>query len=743
MRASVRWWWFALLSQLLLIAAVPAAAEPEPSGPHPRLFLEAQTEENLRSLANKSGTVVSAAVARCKAIEAAPESFARDGYMGLDWAQYLQTCLIAWKATGRDGAARTATRYFRALLDDLQMVGDGKGGDGAARRDSGYSIRALGPYSALAYDWLHDAPGVDAALLARARARFKAWTDWYATDGYRPRSPGTNYNAGYFLAATLIAVAQGNEAGEDGARLWRHVVDTLFAKDLLPSMTDGVLQGGDWGEGWQYGPLSVAEYALAARAVAPYGLDIEPVRGWLGEILTRHVHGLTPAGDRTYAVGDTDNEDAYLAVRRETLAAVVAGPAPLESKQWAMAELTRLGLLAGQPDFQLFPALAEAERVTPVDYPREASPRAYFARGTSILYTHSNWSPHAIWLVTPCSGTIDVDHTHANAGSFVLSRGSDDVIVDPSPYGTLSSLTSNAPTVVSDNLPKEYLPSQAFWGRKTGFRWIRTPPNGIIAARCDYADQYRIQDTPSDIPLAYRDLLLIPYADRGGAESALLFVMDRSKGRTAAQSLHLRFRIPARLELNAATASGKVGSSMAYIRRLAASPFNASSHRLERGSCFTDQFTRGNCDAARIPVSEISAVLAGPQAYAMHLIEATPQRQAISEPVDLGASGGTAWSVERDGASWVVAAPASDAPMSYLAPATQALHAYLPYPVEGRRRILVEATRAGASCRLNIGGEAGVEISGAPGLFTVDAACNVTEREAAKPAAPAVAGRDS
>ncbi len=728
MRSSTRWWLLALLSQLVLISAVPAAAQPEPSGPHPRLFLDGQTEANLRSLAGKSGTVVSAVVARCKAIESSPESFARDGYMGLDWAQYLQTCLIAWKATGREGAARTAVRYFQALLDDLQVVGDGKGGDAAARRDSGYSIRALGPYSALAYDWLHDAPGVDAALLARARGRFKAWTDWYASDGYRSRSPGTNYNAGYFFAATLIAVAQGSEAGEDGARLWRHVVDTLFEKDLLPSMTDGVLRGGDWGEGWQYGPLSVAEYALAARAVAPYGVDIEPVRGWLREIVIRHVHSLTPSGDRTYAVGDTDIEDANLAVRRETLAAVVVGPASLESKQWAMAELTRLGLLAGQADFQLFPALAEAERVTPVAYPREASPKTYFARGTSILYTHSGWSSQGIWFVAPCSGTIDVDHTHANAGSFVLSRGSDDIIVDPSPYGTLSSLTSNAPTVVSDNLPAEYLPSQAFWGRKTGFRWVRTPETGIVAARCDYADQYRIQETPSDIPLAYRDLLLIPYRDRTGAESALLFVLDRTRGRTPAQSLHLRFRSPAKLELNAATASGKVGSSMAHVRRLATSEISVSSRRLERGSCFTEQYTRGNCDAARFAVSEISAVLAGPQTYALHLIEATPVRQEINEPIDLGASGGTAWSVERDGATWVVAVPATGDTMSYLAPATPALHAYLPYASEGRRKIRVQGTKDGARCRFNIGGDVGVEIGGSPGMFTVDAACNITDR---------------
>jgi len=258
MTSLIRWCVLALLSQPALISAFPAAAQSEPSGPHPRLFLDEQTQANLRDLARKSGTAVSAAVRRCREIESSPGSFARDGYMGLDWAQYLQTCLVAWKATGSEGAARTAIRYFRALLNDLQVVGDGKGGDSAASRDSGYAMRAHGPYTALAYDWLHDAPGVDAALLALARSRFKAWTGWYVANGYRARSPGTNYNAGYFFAATLIAVAQGGEAGDDGAKLWRHVVDSLFEKDLLPAMTDGALRGGDGGEVWQYTPPRVA-----------------------------------------------------------------------------------------------------------------------------------------------------------------------------------------------------------------------------------------------------------------------------------------------------------------------------------------------------------------------------------------------------------------------------------------------------------------------------------------------------
>src|SRR5439155_26916109 len=136
-------------------------------------------------------------------------------YQGSEWAKVLQACLVAYAATDNKDDAATAVRYFTALLDDLDVVGDHRGGDEAARRDDGYALRNLGPYTALAYDWLHDQ--LPEPVRAHARARWKAWLDWYRAKGYRAHGAGTNYHAGYALAATLIAIAQGGEAGGDGA----------------------------------------------------------------------------------------------------------------------------------------------------------------------------------------------------------------------------------------------------------------------------------------------------------------------------------------------------------------------------------------------------------------------------------------------------------------------------------------------------------------------------------------------
>ena len=612
------------LYALLLIAGTAASAQtmPEPGDPHPRLFSEPSVDTALRQLAKKSDSYVAHTVERCRTITADPARYSNDLYMGLDWAQYLQACLVAYKASGNQAFGKMALVYFKALIDDLKVVGDGAGGDNAARRDSGFAMRALGPNAALAYDWLHDFPGVDEALRARARQRFRAWTDWYLANGYRARSPGTNYNAGYVFAATSIAVAQGGEAGPDGTRLWNHVVNDLLLKDLLPAMTrDGVMVGGDWDEGWQYGPLSVAEYALSLRAVARYGLDVTRAAPWLNSLVTRHVYGLVPGGGvgRTYAVGDTQTEDAHLAVRAETLAAVLIGPAEPAVKQWAEAEMRRLRLYDEKDGFPLFRSLAQAEMVEPVEFPRSQSPSRYFATGSGTLYVRFNWSDDGAWFAAPCSRARDVDHMHPNAGSFVLSRGRDDIIVDPSPYGTLSSITSNAPTSESGNLPAEYQPSQAFWATRTRFDWIWQAADGLLVARCDYADQYRIQDTPSDVPMALRDFIVVPLKE---GRDVVAIVVDRARTPGPAKALHLRFRTLADLSLRDGAYVGTQGRTRLTIRSVTASTGQPELRRVAKSSCFQDGYTRGNCDAARFDINEYRLKLNGPQPTAVHLLAA-------------------------------------------------------------------------------------------------------------------------
>ena len=707
---------------LFAIQIANAQALPEPADPHPRLFAGEDLRLALVDLAGRPGSFVSRTVERCDVIGKNPSRFATDGYMGLDWAQYLQACLIAYRATGNERFGRTALVYFRALIDDLKVVGDGAGGDMAARRDSGYSIRALGPNAALAYDWLHDFPGVDEALRSRARQRFSAWTEWHLKSGYRARSPGTNYHAGYLFAATLISIAQGSEAGADGARLWRHVIEDIFEHDTLPAMRgNGVLVGGDWGEGWQYAPLSVVEYSMAASALSRYGLDVSAVETWLSDIVLRHVYGLLPGKKPlTFAVGDTQSEEANIPVRPETLAAVILGPASVEARRMASAEMHRLKLFSEFDGFPLFRSLAEASLEEPLEVPRDTLPTHYFAAGIGTLYARFDWTDEGVWFGAMCSRVRDVDHMHPNAGNFVLSRGTDAVIVDPSPYGTLSSLTSNAPTIESRVLPADYKPSQGYWSKTTGFQWIRQlGRGGILLARCEYADQFHLQDTPSDVSLAERDFVVVP---GNNGRDAVVLLVDRAKSAGPDLGMHLRFRTLANLASNSENYVGSIGNTRLTIRQLFATSGTSELRRLAKSDCFQSGYTRGNCDAARFPVSEYRTRLDGPLPEAIHAIAAS----GVSEPVvTLQEEAGFRVALVELMGSYVVIVIGDAADRSFTIPNV----ASTVIALDEFSDSLVTAISTEAGCQIQIAANSSPADSPSPMVVDMDASCNLARVE--------------
>ncbi|MGH2898798.1 MAG: hypothetical protein ACRDMZ_09010, partial [Solirubrobacteraceae bacterium] len=124
------------------MTAAAAAAPPEPTGPHPRILLDANLRAAWKSaLESKRGPLVGSIVLCDEDSERKHEGAL---YMGAEWSKMLQACLVAWAATDKPAYATAALRYFTALLDDLEKIGDGKGGDKAAIRDSGYAIRNLG-----------------------------------------------------------------------------------------------------------------------------------------------------------------------------------------------------------------------------------------------------------------------------------------------------------------------------------------------------------------------------------------------------------------------------------------------------------------------------------------------------------------------------------------------------------------------------------------------------------------------
>ncbi len=169
-----------------------------------RLLLDGPTRARLRNAAQSDSPAWRVVSALCE--EAASRDL-ESGYQGFQWADALASTSLCWHATGDARYASAAVRYLNALLDDRFRIGDGAGGADVVRHDSGYGIRTFGAYSALGYDWLKHAPGMDARLRARVLSRLDQWLGWYARDGYLHDHVLSNYYWGYLTTLSLAGLA--------------------------------------------------------------------------------------------------------------------------------------------------------------------------------------------------------------------------------------------------------------------------------------------------------------------------------------------------------------------------------------------------------------------------------------------------------------------------------------------------------------------------------------------------------
>ena len=397
-------WRVVLLAPLTLLALPLTAAVAQPSGPHPRVLLREDVVLAWRAQQADPASPVARSIARCDDAVANPEDYVDGQYQGFRWVEALTACLVARATTELPAHEAAAKLYLNALLDDRSALGDGLGPDyndgvGIVSQDTGYSMRTHGVFAALGYDWLHDA--LSAAERQKARTRFAQWVAFHQEpDTYQRAQPGANYHAGHLLALTLIAIAHADEmnaaAAGTGTALYDYVVDEMWSEVMASGVAArGALGGGDWLEGWQYGPLSVASYSLAARAMHEQGESLPFMDGYLAEVLQRYVHGLTP-DDRWFVGGDTGDDTPALAPSALVLNAIVAGNVADSVRAEARSELQRLAL-PGARDFMLFyEALASAEPGDAAAIDRGALPTGYLAAGAGNLYARTAHDPSAM-----------------------------------------------------------------------------------------------------------------------------------------------------------------------------------------------------------------------------------------------------------------------------------------------------------------------------------------------------------
>jgi hypothetical protein len=715
-----------MLQLLVPFASLTAAtvSQAAPSGAHPRLWLDAETRSSLAANAEVPGSAVARGAERCSAARNDPDAYSAGGWQGFEFVTTLSSCLISWAAKLAPEDLETAIKYWNVLLDDYKTVGDGAGGDDVVTHDTGYAMRTFAPYSAIAYDWLHDAPGVTESLRARTRERFAAWVEYYSSTGYLRDMPGANYQAGYLFAATLIAIAEAGEAGATGDEHWSLVTDSIWGRDMAGALASGgVLDGGDWPEGWQYGDLSVLEYSLAARALVDNGHTVPGAAEWTDALVMRFANGLTPTTRQFYVAGDTEDPTVNRDPGNGPLLAAMAGPAGNQARAWARRLNRDLALENENP---LFDALAEARASEEAALPSDM-PTNYLAPGVGNFYARGSWDEATIWSVFQCSRRLVDDHQHNNAGNWVMTLGGDDLVVDPSPYGTSSTLTGNAPAVDTNSLPDGYSPSQAFWGETTRMAWARQSSSGVAAARCDYADQFRGNDVASDVGSALRDFVLLPDAGAGA-----IVLVDRVVTGDAGRGLHLRVRTPGTLTLSGDRASAAVGTSTLEIERVHSSSGAPNVREMPRDAeCPWSDHT---CDISRIPAgTEYRLDVEGPSALALHVVTGRPSGGAAHVTEELSGTGYRGVLVRQSASS--VAVIASDAAgavqtFTYAAPAREDLvHVVVDAPVDANGNSDVTARREGADCIVSVTAHtgAGSGFAGRPLIVRTTDGCEVSD----------------
>lgn len=535
----------------------PAALKLQPpqKGAH-RILLDERARARLRESAAANSEAFQNVKARA---EAALEKPIGSGYQGFEWGDAIANLGILFHATNDARYATGAVRYVRALLDDREKVGDGKGGPSVVSHDSGYGIRTFGAYAALGYDWLRAVPEFDATLKKRTLERLDQWLSWYAEKGYLKDKPIANYYWGYFTALSFTGLAAAGES-EIGDRYLQKARDEL-SKSVLPAFRDDLV-GGGWPEGWQYGEYTGMEVALVARAFKTgAGIDVAPKLPWLGETVTHHVHALLPDERSVYDGGTWGEHPAKpsgLALSAITVALEGVDDARVAEARWLTAHAIQ------PPKREQAWVTLLAERVGVAERaPRNDAQKSLHLKGQGLTFARSDWTPNAVWTSFQAGPRLAEDHQHADQGHFVFVRGADGLLVDGG--GSEGSATINHNTLLIDDGGEiqNYPPNQGVFGKNR----VKT---------LGFADDGHAVVAVGDIGEAYA-----PACSRQGCEKrsvekllrtfvyvrpALLVISDRIKLKEGAYAASFAAHLTVNPTLGGSTASAIVGASRVDVR---------------------------------------------------------------------------------------------------------------------------------------------------------------------------------
>ena len=84
-----------LFSVIVVLSTRLVSAQPAPSGPHPRIWLDADTRASFEAQSRVADSAVARGAARCRAARENPASYATGGWQGFEFVFTLSGCLLS------------------------------------------------------------------------------------------------------------------------------------------------------------------------------------------------------------------------------------------------------------------------------------------------------------------------------------------------------------------------------------------------------------------------------------------------------------------------------------------------------------------------------------------------------------------------------------------------------------------------------------------------------------------------
>lgn len=339
--------------------------------------------------------------------------------------------------------------FVHYVFSDYGQTGNGLGGASACQPDGpGYTTRTFAVGLGELYDLLFNAPDLTSTLRSDYVAQMNSMLDWAKDNQYdRDVSSLGNYHIEGIFAA-LVDAAYGME--EDNARTpdWKTAA-AQHAQGVHDAMTTVIPGGfgpqGDYTAGTYRDLLAVFDTLKNAT-----GVDYMADLAWKDNVIPALIHATGPNRLLFCAEGD------WTTLPPQTMTETATNFLKYFPNH-AAAPYARQYLQDAGVSFSPGP-MKDYKTDYPLSY---NAPTA----GGNIMFARSDWGTNAVWLHLTAMKTI-MDHQHRSQGSFEITRGSDQLLVNAGGYGMNSTVYNNT-FLIDDRGAGDistYPPDQALWG---------------------------------------------------------------------------------------------------------------------------------------------------------------------------------------------------------------------------------------------------------------------------------------